>query len=152
EIRRLLDASVDLRLAEGTLHVEWPDGAGGRSLEPEAEAHVVVDRHVGIEGVVLEDHCDIAVLGRDIVHDAITDKDLAGSGLLEPSDHAQSGRLAAPGGADEDEELLISNLEIDLVDRDDLFKLFGEVTKRYARHTSLYPPRSAAVVGTVVGP
>ena len=41
---------------------------GFRILFPESqrEGHVLIDRHVGIQGIVLENHGDISLLGREI--------------------------------------------------------------------------------------
>ena len=44
-----------------------------RASQLQPEAHVVVDRHVRVEGVVLEDHRDVAVLGRQVVDDPVAD-------------------------------------------------------------------------------
>jgi putative molybdopterin biosynthesis protein len=62
----------------------------------ESERHVVVHRHVGVEGVVLEDHGDVTVLGSNVVDEPIADEQLPLGDLLEARDHAQDGRLAAP--------------------------------------------------------
>ena len=78
---RLLDPALDLRL--------------GDLAQLEAEGEVVTHRHVRIERVALEDHRDVAILGRDVVDDAIADPQLAAGDLLESGDHPQAGRLAA---------------------------------------------------------
>ena len=44
---------------------------------------------------------------------AVADEDLALVDLLEPGEHPQGGGLAAPGGADEDHELAVLDLEVD---------------------------------------
>jgi hypothetical protein len=54
-------------------------------LQP--ERHVVVDRHVRVERVVLEDHRDVPVLRRQIVDQAVADVDLAGTDLFQPRHH-----------------------------------------------------------------
>jgi len=73
---RLVDLLVDLGLA--------------LVLEPEGESHVLPHAHVRVEGVVLEDHRDVAVARGQVVDDAIADPDLARADVL------QAGACAAP--------------------------------------------------------
>src|SRR5699024_12756834 len=47
---------------------------------------------------------------------AIADQDATGIDLLEAGEHAQGGRLAAAGRADEDEELAVADLDVEAVD------------------------------------
>src|SRR5437588_239015 len=56
---RLLDLGPDLRLRHPA------------HLQP--EGHVVVDGHVRVERVGLEDHGDVSLAGRHLVHDPFTD-------------------------------------------------------------------------------
>src|SRR6184192_3702906 len=91
--RRVAHALVDLLL----LHV----------LHLKREGHVVIDRHVRVKGVRLEHHRDVAILGRDVVHDPVADHDLALADRFQAGEHAQRGRLATPGGADQHHELLV---------------------------------------------
>ena len=46
-----------------------------------------------------------------------------GGHLLEPGDHPQQRRLAAAGGADEDEELAVGDVEVHVADRDDAVRV-----------------------------
>ncbi len=78
-------------------------------LQPECD--VVVHAHMRVEGVVLEDHRDVAVLRRHVVDQPLADEDVAGGLLLEAREHAEGGGLAATGGPHEDEELLVADLE-----------------------------------------
>jgi hypothetical protein len=61
------------------------------------------DRHVGPDRVGLEDHADLAALGRHeeagrgVAHHAIADDDASGVVLLEPGHHPQRRCLAAAG-------------------------------------------------------
>ena len=55
--------------------------------------------------------------GGRLRHVALVDEDRAVVDLLEAGEHAQAGRLAATGGADEDEELAVLDLQVELVDR-----------------------------------
>jgi hypothetical protein len=66
---------------------------------------------VGVEGVVLEDHRDVAVTRRQIVHAAVADVDAALADLLQPGQHTKGGGLAAPRGADEDQELGVVDVD-----------------------------------------
>src|SRR5690606_27649236 len=98
---RLTDALVDFR--------------PGNAAQLQGEGRVPVDAHVRIERVVLENHRDVAVLGGDVVHDPLPDRDHAAADLLQPRHHAQGGALAAAGGAYEDDELLVGDVEADVV-------------------------------------
>ncbi len=83
----------------------------------QGEAHVLGDRHVRVQRVVLEDHRDVAVLRRDVGDIAVADEDAARVDLFEAGQHAQRGGLTATGGADQDQELAVGDLEVQLVDR-----------------------------------
>ena len=69
-----------------------------------------------VERVVLEHHGDVAVAGLELVDHPAADRDLAGGDRLEAGDHAQQRGLAAAGGADEDDELAVGDVEVDAVD------------------------------------
>jgi hypothetical protein len=58
-------------------------------LEAQPERHVLVDRHVRIERVVLENHRHVAVFRRHVVDHLAVDRDLAVADVLEPGDHPQ---------------------------------------------------------------
>src|SRR5690625_1313955 len=78
----------------------------------QSKAHVVRDCHVGVERVVLENHCNIAVFGLHIGDVTVTDVDTSGVDFFQACEHAQGGRFTATGGADEDEEFAVLNFEI----------------------------------------
>ena len=89
----------------------------GVAAVAQAEGHVLEHRHVRVERVVLEDHRDVAVLGLELVDQALADPDLARRDLLEAGDHPQGRALAAARGADQHHELAIGDREVDAVDR-----------------------------------
>jgi len=69
----------------------FPTGAQLHPLVPlgprdlpqfQPELHVLVHRHVRVQGVVLKNHRDVAVARLDLVDAAIADADLAGADLL----------------------------------------------------------------------
>jgi hypothetical protein len=100
DLGRLLDPVVDLLV--------------GHLPQLEAEGHVVVHRHVRIQGVVLEHHGDVAILGRDVVDHPLADLELPVGHLFEPRHHAQQRRLTAPGRSHQDDELAIIDLDADV--------------------------------------
>jgi hypothetical protein len=103
-------------------------------LQPQAERHVVRDRHVRVERIVLEHHGDVAVLRRHIVDDMVIDGDLAVGDVLQPCDHAQRGRLAATGRSDQHDELVILDLEVDAAHRLHIVIALDNLTQRYVGH------------------
>ena len=89
-----------------------------------------------VERIALEDHRDVAILGWNVVHDAIADPQRAGADLLEAGDHPQARRLPAAGRADQDHELAVADLEIEIVDGDHISIALGDMIERDCRHDS----------------
>ena len=104
----------------------------------EAEGEVLPDRHVRIEGIGLEDHGEAALRGAELVDALTVDADLARRYVLEPGDHAQKGRLAATGRADEDAERTVLGLQVDAMDHLDRAEALGHAIELEGRH-DLFP-------------
>ena len=98
DVGELLDAPVSLRL--GDLGVD------------EAELHVLSNGHGGVEGVVLEDHGDVALAGLGVVHADAVDEEVAGADFLQAGNHAQRRCLAAAGRANEHGEATVLDGEV----------------------------------------
>ena len=98
----------------------FADAAGdvGRRemADAEAESKVLGDGEVGVEGVVLENHGDIAVAGRKVADVGVANEDAAGGEGLESGDHAEGAGFAAAGGAEEDDERFVGDLEGEVED------------------------------------
>ena len=92
----------------------------------ERERHVLVDRHVRIEGVTLEHHRDVPLFRVEVVHESIADVDLPFRRGLEAGEAAQRRRLAAPARSEEDDELLVPDLEVQSLDGDRAVVRLGE--------------------------
>ena len=108
--------------------------------QPEAESQVFIDRDVGIQRVVLENHGDIPVLWFHVVDDAVVDLQRAAGDILQACDHAQGSGLAATGGPDEDHEFLVFDLQVKIMDRNDVFVVnFFNMLKRYTCHVCIPP-------------
>ena len=78
------------------------------------ELHVLPDGHVGGEGVVLEDHGDVTVLGGHVVHRLAADVHLAAADLLQAGHHPQRGGLAAAGGAHQHDDLRVLDYQVEV--------------------------------------
>ena len=103
--------------------------------QAQAEGHVLIDRDMGIKGVVLEDHGDVPVFGLHIIDDLSVDLQGAAGDVFQTSDHPQRGGFAAAGGTDEDHEFLILNLQVEVVDSHDVLVIdFFDMLKSYACH------------------
>ncbi len=89
-----------------------------------------------IEGVGLEHHRDVAVLGLHVVDSAVADVDVALGDLFQARQQPKAGRLAAAGRANEDEELLVRDFEVEVVygRRAFLREALGDVFVPDARH------------------
>ena len=83
------------------------------------EGHIFIHRHVRVERVVLEHHCDVAVLRGNVVHELAVDVKLALGDLFQPCHHAQRGGLAAAGRADQNDEFLVRDVKVELLHRND---------------------------------
>ena len=112
-VGRLPDAPVDL----GLRHTEVA----------QAEGEVLVDGHVRVQRIGLEDHRHVTRTGCDVVDDAIADEDPAARDVLQPGEHSQGGRLSATGRADEDEELAVGDLDVQVGDGGRLVEALGDV-------------------------
>src|SRR5712691_4416409 len=118
----LVHTSLDLRLRHAP--------------ELQTERDVVVDAHVRIERVVLEDHRDVAILRRNVVHDTLADANIAGRLLLKAGEHPKRRRLNAAGRSHQDEELGIAYGQVEVVDRDEIPEALGDVVVGDSRHLS----------------
>ena len=122
DLGSLFHALLDLRL--------------GGLAQLEAEGHVVKHGHVRIQGVVLEHHGDVAVLGSHIVDQTVADIKLAAGDFLQTGHHAQRGGLAAAGRSDQHDELLVLNVQAEIADSGHIAGInLIDVIERYACHS-----------------
>ena len=87
----------------------------------QSEGHVIINGHVGVQSVVLENHGDIAVLRSHVVDQAVADVQLAVGDVFQAGDHTQGGGLTAAGGADQDDEFLVLDVQIEGLHSDNAF-------------------------------
>ena len=79
----------------------------GRAPQLQPEAHVLGDRLVRIERIVLKDHRNVAVFRGEIVDDALPDPDLSVPDRLQARNHPQQRRFAAAGRPDQSHEFAV---------------------------------------------
>ena len=70
----------------------------------ETVGHILRDGQMGEDGVVLEDHADVALMRRYVVDTPVAEVEVAALDGVEAGDHAEQGRLAAAGGTEQGEE------------------------------------------------
>ena len=106
----------------------------------QTEGDVFIHRHVRPERVVLEQKADVALVRRQV--DALfgienrhaVDQNPAAGRRFKPGDHAQGGRFAAAGGAEQGDEAAILNLQIQILHGDEFVKALGDVLQNNFRH------------------
>ena len=69
---------------------------------------------MGVQSVVLEHHCDVAILRRYVVYQLIADEQLALGDLFKSCDHTEGSCLTAAGRTDQNKELLVLNLQAEV--------------------------------------
>ena len=79
----------------------------GYTVHFQGEQNVVLNGHVGVQGVVLEYHADIPVFRRHIGHRLAVKKNLPLGRLFQTCHHRQCGTLAATGGAQQADHLTV---------------------------------------------
>ena len=72
-----------------------------------------------VQGVVLEYHGDIPVLGSYVVHKLVAYVQLAGGNVFKSRYHAQGCGLSATGGAYQHDKFLVCNVKVELLHRND---------------------------------
>ena len=103
-----------LRAPHGVLLV--PVGAGKADVV-EREGDVLLDGEVRVEGVVLEDEADPAVLRRDVGDFLLPEINMPPGRLMKSGDHVERRGLAASRGAEETDQLAVRNRKRHAVDR-----------------------------------
>ena len=105
----------------------------------EGEGDVAAHAHVRVERVGLEHHGEAALRRADLGDVLAVDENLARGHVLEAGDEPQEGRLAAAGGADEDDELAVLDVEIDAVDDADGAERLANRLQLDAAHSRILP-------------
>ncbi len=133
-------ARIALEVAGDAEHLGRPphlvrDLRTGHPARLERKSDVLCDGAVRIEGVALEDHCDAARPWRHVRIDALAaNEDLARGRPLQPRNHPEQGRLAAPRRTEQHEELPLADGQIDSVHRVEVTESSAQVAQLDADH------------------
>jgi hypothetical protein len=111
------------------------NGAFIHLLGFERKSDVVVDRHMRVKRVALENHRNLAVARRHVVDNLVRDADFTVVRLLQPGDHAQQRGLAGAGWSDQHHELAFLNREADVFDHAHIAEILLDIPKLDNRHT-----------------
>ncbi len=99
----------------------------GYALFPQREGDVLKDVQMGEEGVALENGVDVALVGRHVLDVLAEEDDIALIGALKARDQAQRRGLAAAGGTQQRQKLVVIDIEIDIVQHDLPVEGFGHI-------------------------
>ena len=116
-----------------------------RAAQLHAERHVVEHGHMRVERIILEHHGDVALFGLQLVHHAAADGDFARRDLLQPRDHAQKRGFPATGRADQNDEFMVGDGDIDAMDHRVRSELLGDAFYINGGHENL----PGAVLGRI---
>ena len=85
-------------------------------------------KHVQVweEGIALKDGVDVALVRRNVVDALSEEENVPLIGRFKAADHAQGRGLAAAGGAEQREEFVVVDVEVDVVENGFAVKLFGD--------------------------
>ena len=84
---------------------------------------------MGIKGVVLENHGNIAVFGSNAIDDPIANGNITFGQFLQARYHTQAGTLAAARWADQHQELFVLDIQVDVMNNLDLTETLVDVVK-----------------------
>ena len=103
----------------------------------QGERHVLVNAQVWIEDMRLENEGDIAFGRRFVVNTNVIQVDSAFFGFVQPSDTTKRSRFSGTRLTEKHKEFFVSDIEIDVVERDEVAKPFCDVFESDCCHTIL---------------
>ena len=109
-VKQLVDTKKISCLSDGPLDFNFGDLAHFQT-----ETHIVINRHLGIQRVILKNHGDIAIPGMNIINKTIPDKHLTRRNHFQAGDQPQGGALSATGRAHQYDEFTICDIQRKIV-------------------------------------
>ncbi len=97
----------------------------------QAETHILRDRHMRIERIILENHRDIPVLRGNIIHDPAIEPNGSARQVLKTSDDSEQCRFTTSRATNQGNELAIIDLQINPVQDSDQAVTLAKVDNLY---------------------
>ena len=76
----------------------------------QSESNVVINGHVGVQSVILENHCNVTILGGNVIDQTVTDVQFAAGDILQTCDHTQGSGLTTARRTDQNDEFLVTDV------------------------------------------
>ncbi len=115
------------------------DIGGGDPLHHQRKADVLLDRHVRVERVGLEDDADITLLAGQVGDVPIAEQDAAGSRPVDAADGKQRRRFAATGRSEQRQHFSGAHFEVHILYDLGGAKTLGKLVEQDT-HQPLVPP------------
>ena len=106
----------------------------------QAEGDILIHGHIGPQGVVLEQEAHLALVGRNVdahitvENHLVADGDFSAGGGLQAGDHPQRGGFAAAGWAQQGDESVVFNGQVQVLDGIEFAPTLGNVLQFDFRH------------------
>ena len=152
-LRLSVEQVRDIQNARGFLNLLLDDFLRNFA-QLQTERHVLEHRHMRIQSVVLEHHCDLTILRCNIVDQTVADAQFAFGNLFQTRDHTQGCGFTATGRSDQNQKLLVFDLQIEIGNGSYAARiLFIDMLQRYACHLFvilLCPVRDNKITSIIV--
>ena len=85
------------------------------TLKGQAKCNIVKNRHLRVQSVTLEYHCNFSLSGAPLISALPVDQEVAVGNILKACDHAKCRGFTAAGRSDKDDKLALLNIKIEIV-------------------------------------
>ena len=109
----------------------------GHMMHLEAEGDVVGDVHLGIEGIALKHHGDIAVFGLHAIDQSVPNIELASTGCIQASHQAQDRAFAGTRGSDQHHKFVVLDSQAEIMHYLHVAEGLVDVLEANTGHSSL---------------
>ena len=113
---------------------------GGLAAHFQAKRHVFFNAHMGVQRIILEDHGNVAVGGRQGIDDLVTNPQFTRADFFQPGDHSEQGGFPATGRTNKNEKLAARDIDIYPVDHGNCPVELSDLLQTDRCHSIIPPP------------